>query len=71
MINRYVLATCGIALCSPVLADDDANQCAIPSVTVNKIQGELAKVVPGPMKNGGIFSPNLMWSAVVDRAGRL
>ncbi len=38
MISRYVLAACGIALCSPVFADDgDFNQCAIPQGTVDKI----------------------------------
>jgi len=25
----------------------------------------------GPLRNGGIFKPNRMWSAVVDRDGRL
>src|SRR5580693_251050 len=69
MIKRYVLAACGIALCSPVLADDDDAACAIPPKTVAKIQGELAQVVG--MKNGGLFSPNRMWSAVVDRSGKV
>jgi uncharacterized protein GlcG (DUF336 family) len=66
--KRYVLAAWGIALCSPVLADDDA-ACAIPPKTVAKMQGELAQVVG--MKNGGLFSPNRMWSAVVDRSGKV
>jgi uncharacterized protein GlcG (DUF336 family) len=76
MIKRYVLAACGIALCSPVLADDD-NQCAIPQATVTAIQNQLKTVVM--LKNGGIFgvgglfpsSQNFMWSAVVDRKGVL
>jgi hypothetical protein len=75
MIKRYVLAACGIALCSPVLADDD--NCAIPQATVVAIQNQLKTVVV--MKNGGIFGvgglfptlQNFMWSAVVDRKGRL
>jgi uncharacterized protein GlcG (DUF336 family) len=75
MIKKYVLAACGIAFCSPVLADDD--DCTIPQATVTAIQNQLAPVVK--LKNGGIFgvgglfptAQNLMWSAVVDRAGRL
>jgi uncharacterized protein GlcG (DUF336 family) len=71
MINRYVLAAFGIALCSPVLADNDSNKCAIPSETVNKIQLKLAIVVKLPDANGGLFAPNRMWSAVVDRSGKV
>jgi len=36
---------------------------------VNQIQGQLAVIVQ--QNNGGIFSPNRMWSAVVDRHGVL
>jgi uncharacterized protein GlcG (DUF336 family) len=36
---------------------------------VNKVLGELASVVQ--MNNGGLFSPNKMWAAVVDRHGVL
>ena len=74
MIKKWVLVAFGVALCSPAFADDDGGGCSIPAATVNKIQGELATVVDPknyPDGNGGIFSPNLMWSAVVDRAGRL
>jgi uncharacterized protein GlcG (DUF336 family) len=46
-----------------------ANTCAIPDDTVANIQNQLNTVVQG--KTGGIFSPNLMWSAVVDRFGVL
>jgi uncharacterized protein GlcG (DUF336 family) len=69
MIKRYVLAAFGIALCSPVLADDD--DCTISAATVTAIQSQLAIVVKLPDANGGIFKPNRMWSAVVDRSGRL
>ena len=61
----------GVALCSPAFADDDGGGCSIPAATVTKIQTQLAIVVNLPDANGGIFKPNLMWSAVVDRAGRL
>lgn len=48
---------------------DSPQTCAIPAATVNAVQSTLAQVVQ--LGNGGLFSPNLMWSAVVDRTGRL
>jgi uncharacterized protein GlcG (DUF336 family) len=43
--------------------------CSIPAKTVHQIQNTLAQTVQ--LSNGGIFTPNRMWSAVVDRDGRL
>ena len=58
------------ALSSPVLANDnEQGECGIPGFVVDKIQDQLATVVA--MKNGGLFTPNRMWSAVVDRKGVL
>jgi uncharacterized protein GlcG (DUF336 family) len=74
MIKKWVLVAFGVALCSPAFADDGGGACAIPAATVTNIQSQLANVVDPkkyPDGNGGIFSPNLMWSAVVDRSGRL
>jgi uncharacterized protein GlcG (DUF336 family) len=45
--------------------------CSIPAATVKLVQSKLATVVTLPDFNGGIFQPNLMWSAVVDRNGIL
>lgn len=48
--------------------------CQIPSSTLNKFQAALDYVVDPantPDGNGGIFQPNMMWLAVVDRAGTL
>jgi len=45
--------------------------CGIPSSTVNSIQSHLATVINLPDANGGIFKPNRMWSAIVDRQGVL
>jgi uncharacterized protein GlcG (DUF336 family) len=45
--------------------------CSIPSSTVQAVQSKLAAVVTLPDHNGGLFSPNLMWSAIVDRHGIL
>ncbi len=47
----------------------EPKQCALPSPVVNKVLGQLASVVK--LSNGGLFSPNLMWAAVVDRQGVL
>ena len=43
--------------------------CDIPASTVSAVQSNLAAVII--LKNGGIFSPNRMWSAIVDRHGKL
>jgi hypothetical protein len=43
--------------------------CQIPQATLGKFQGALNSVVQ--LNNGGIFSPNMIWLAVVDRAGTL
>jgi uncharacterized protein GlcG (DUF336 family) len=48
-----------------------SHECAIPATTVASIQAQLAKVIHFPDANGGIFAPNRMWSAVVDRTGHL
>lgn len=50
-------------------ADDQFQQCNLPPGLVATVQSQLATVVT--MNNGGFFSPNRMWSAVVDRKGRL
>ena len=48
-------------------------QCSIPAATVQSLQDKLSQVAgsPSPAYNGGLFAPNRMWSAVVDRSGRL
>jgi uncharacterized protein GlcG (DUF336 family) len=43
--------------------------CALPQVVVNNVLGQLSSVVN--LNNGGLFSPNRMWAAVVDRKGVL
>ena len=56
------------AVASPGYAEQPRT-CSIPSNVVSNVQGQLASVVQSG--NGGIFKPNRMWSAVVDRVGRL
>jgi len=49
--------------------EGDANPgCSLSSKVVAGVQSQLAVVVQ--LTNGGIFHPNRMWSAVVDRQGR-
>ncbi len=43
--------------------------CDIPETTVDQLQAQLSSVVTSG--NGGLFTPNRMWSAVVDRKGQL
>jgi uncharacterized protein GlcG (DUF336 family) len=45
--------------------------CKIPAETIANVQAQLATVVQEPDHNGGLFSPNRMWSAIVDRVGTL
>src|SRR3954462_13725744 len=52
--------------------DNQSNQpaaCSLSPSVVNKVLGQLTSVVQ--LKNGGLFSPNRMWAAVVDRQGVL
>jgi len=66
---KLLLATLGlIALASPSHAQ---LQCAISDTVVTNLQAKLATVVALADANGGLFSPNRMWSAVVDRRGVL
>lgn len=58
----------------PLFADDDPGasaRCTLPAGTVALVQKQLATVVNLSDGNGGIFKPNRMWSAVVDREGHL
>ncbi len=45
--------------------------CGISAATVNALQSKLATVIHEPDGNGGLFKPNRMWSAIVDRQGKL
>jgi uncharacterized protein GlcG (DUF336 family) len=71
--SKSLLALALIATSGAGLANDndyrERRSCGIPAATVNAIQAQLAHVAA--MSNGGLFSPNKMWSAVVDRQGVL
>jgi uncharacterized protein GlcG (DUF336 family) len=66
----------GLVISTPTLAQQNSQgqqpgQCSIPATVVSNLQSTLANVVNNPDKNGGLFTPNRMWSAVVDRQGVL
>lgn len=65
------VALLGATLMATSAMADNAYECGIPAATVNSIQAQLAVVIKNKDGNGGIFKPNRMWSAVVDRAGKL
>jgi Haem-degrading len=58
----------GLVFSAPALADEECN---IGDQVVKNLQAKLANVVNLPDANGGLFKPNRMWSAVVDRQGTL
>ena len=67
---RLISAVAGLLVASPALADGGSN-CGIPGYIVQSVQAKLATVVNSSDGNGGLFSPNRMWSAIVDRQGVL
>jgi uncharacterized protein GlcG (DUF336 family) len=60
--------TFSCAVSYAVSAEDD-EKCGIAPQTIQTIQSQLAVVAQ--LNNGGIFFPSRMWSAIVDRQGRL
>lgn len=73
----HVLTAAGlIAIAGAAVADDNGRHggrsCGIPAATVNQIQAQLSVVINDRSHpNGGIFTPNRMWSAIIDRDGVL
>jgi uncharacterized protein GlcG (DUF336 family) len=74
--KTFVITVLSLSLSSLAYGDRDKDRdedreagCSIPRDVVNHIQSQLAVIVQ--QTNGGIFSPNRMWSAVVDRHGVL
>ncbi len=62
----------GTFLCvaaASAFADDDTKGCALGAGAIKMVEGALSQVVSDG--NGGIFTPNMMWAAIVDRNGIL
>jgi uncharacterized protein GlcG (DUF336 family) len=68
MKKDLIAIAMGLLVSAPALADE---RCSIPDGVVSTLQAKLAIVVNRPDQNGGLFKPNKMWSAVVDRQGVL
>lgn len=77
MRKYIVVITIAMFLSGAAFADprDDSEaeraRCQIPAQVVANVQAQLASVVQSGDHNGGLFTPNRMWSAVVDRVGTL
>ena len=72
-ISMSLLASFAAAVAfggSEATADGFAT-CGISAATVNSLQSKLATVINETDANGGLFKPNRMWSAIVDRQGKL
>jgi uncharacterized protein GlcG (DUF336 family) len=69
----WLSAVAMIPFGAPGALADSSNSvsCSIPSSVVQRVQSQLAIVVNLSDANGGLFKPNLMWSAIVDRTGHL
>lgn len=68
MTRELLAVALGLCLCVPANAAE-RGRCSIPKHVVEQVQEQLGPTVK--LDNGGIFTPNRMWSAVVDREGRL
>ena len=64
-------SVCLTSAALPARAQAPVMKCGIDKNTVEQIQQQLAVVVHLSDANGGLFSPNMMWSAIVDREGTL
>lgn len=59
-----------LASTAPALAQN-GSVCQLSNAEIRKVQRQLLPVTQLPDGNGGLFKPNRMWSAIVDRAGNL
>jgi uncharacterized protein GlcG (DUF336 family) len=73
MKQCLIAATVALVVSAPALAQQNNlnGNCGIQSYIVGNLQAKLATVVNESDSNGGLFTPNKMWSAVVDRQGVL
>ena len=69
MLKQFSLPVLALLIAPSPAALAQTATCSIPAAVVSNIQSQLATVIT--LDNGGIFSPNRMWSAVVDRQGKL
>lgn len=70
-LKTSIAAAMLVSIAVPALAGGQGSGCSLSPLIIHKVQKQLLPVTQLPDKNGGIFMPNRMWSAVVDRDGRL
>jgi uncharacterized protein GlcG (DUF336 family) len=68
MKYSLIAVALSVVFSTPAFADEE---CLLPNPLVGSLQAKLASVVNISDANGGLFKPNRMWSAVVDRQGTL
>jgi uncharacterized protein GlcG (DUF336 family) len=66
LTHGLITAAAAMQMSAPAQAN-----CGVPAAIVQQVQAQLAVVVAFPDYNGGLFQPNKMWSAIVDRQGVL
>src|ERR1700682_3867929 len=74
MKKSLVISAFALLVAQPMLsqADEDSGSvCSIPAATVSAVQATLATVIALPDANARICKPTHMWSAIVDRQGKL
>ena len=77
MLKWIALPAVGLLAMLPAAPSAQATEsnfpsiCGIPAGTITKVQNQLQPVTHMSDKNGGLFGPNRMWSAIVDRQGKL
>ena len=71
MRKSLVVPAFALLVAQPMLSQAEDGGCGIPAATVSAVQETLATVINEADANGGIFHPNRMWSAIVDRHGIL
>ena len=73
MLKLFEVSLLAVVLMSTSAVADEPTgpACKLSAATVAKIQSQLLPVTQLPDFNGGIFQPNRMWSAIVDRDGTL
>ncbi len=70
MLKIFGPVACALVLTAPWSAFADTS-CGVPTGIVQAVQKQLKTVVNLSDANGGIFKPNRMWAAIVDRQGVL
>ncbi len=71
MLKRVIFTGATLAFISSTTWADTGpypqQPCSLPNYVIEKVQSQLKTVVKE--NNGGLFSPSMMWSAIVDRKG--